>query len=188
MAKQLRTTQKKSPPAFGKDIDGMRADITRMIDACETENDRLVTLGCEALNGPHFKTGTRKMFFNRPTDATGARASVYVGTNPNKQAEYLSRQYRESVRLGVATLHDRIARELDGLNRALAQLHRDYSRAVTTLREDVQSAIHSDQKYRFEVGEHADACPECEYAPRPVLMGNSRRLTICPDCNHIGHT
>lgn len=47
---------------------------------------------------PHFKTGTRKMFLNEPSDSCGKRKFHYVGPDPKKQKSALARIARWHLR------------------------------------------------------------------------------------------
>lgn len=185
MPSELRPRARHAPPEIGRQTDAARGDIVALIAALETEHDRLQALGCEALNGPHFKAGTRKMYFRRPADMAGRRAQVYIGTDPDKQAAALGRQHREHLRADIAALHDRLAGQLAGLDRALDGVHSDFIRAVYYMDADVAAVVDSDADYEPTAADNARPCPACGQAPRDRLVAPQGEVTLCPHCNHI---
>lgn len=169
----------------GKDIDRMRERIQQRLNNARAESERLQQLGAESLNGPHYKTGTRKMFFNRPTDTDGRRQQVYVGTDADKQAAYLSRQRRAQRREHLTQSAKAIVSRFDEAITELNRAHMAMNAALRFAESELDGLIDPDDTLEIEADHDASACPRCGHARRDRLRLPGREIVACTGCDHI---
>jgi hypothetical protein len=116
----------KSVDAFFEDVRGSLAGMKKKAEALREKG---------ILHAyPHFKTGTKKMFLNTPTDGCGRRKFIYVGTDEKKQKAALAKIARFYQHERILESIGRITDDLESQERELRELY--HKAGALTLRGD----------------------------------------------------
>jgi hypothetical protein len=106
----------------GKSIDAFFESARESIAALEQKTLALQRQG--VLHAyPHFKTGTKKMFLNTPTDGNGRRKFLYVGTDEKKQKAALAKIARFYQHERIVESISRMTADLEQQERELRELY-----------------------------------------------------------------
>lgn len=168
----------------GRACDSLRGKTKRLLRAVETEHQRLGRLGADVLNGPHFKQGTRKMFFTRPS-RQGKRAHVYAGVDPGRQVALLARQRRARAMLAMAKDYRQVSRRLAAAEEQMSLARAALQAAYDAARQGLADWPRPREDY-YRAPEDVDApCPQCGQPRRRLTLAHGGALLTCTHCPHV---